>query len=107
MTNTTTNTTITTLKSMPYAQAKVVFSQYGITLVSYDTPVAGIDTDGNVRVNGLYSTTTRRHLSVFARDYCGTNYYTLKRCYEENLMYNIYRKDFVDCKTGEVVDVLS
>lgn len=100
----TNSVTTTTLKSMPYAQAKVAFTPYGITLISYETPVAGIDTDGYVRVNGLYSATTRKHLSAFARDYCGTDYYTLKRCYTDGLMYNIYSKVFINATTGEIVE---
>ena len=96
--------TITTkLKKMPYAQAQINRYDNGeITLVSYVTPVAAIDKYGWLTVYGLYSNTTRRHLSAFASEYCGTDYYTLKRCYEQNLAYNIHTKEFFNRETGEV-----
>lgn len=94
------------LKKMPYAQAKVQVLETGenfrCNLVSYTTCVAHIIDGGWLIVNGLYSATTRRHLSAFASEYCGTDYYTLKRCYEQNLAYNIHTKEFFNRETGEV-----
>jgi hypothetical protein len=95
-----------TLKKMPYAQAKVQILETGenfrCNLVSYTTCVAHIIEGGWLIVNGLYSATTRRHLSAFASEYCGTDYYTLKRCCEQNLAYNIHTKEFFNRETGEV-----
>ena len=96
-----------TLKKMPYAQAKVQIVESGANLrcnlISYNTCVAHIIDGGWVLVNGLYSATTRKHLSALAAEYCGTSYQTLKRCYEKNLAYNIYDKVFIDRTTGEVL----
>ena len=96
-----------TLKKMPYAQAKVQIVESGANLrcnlISYSTCVAHIIDGGWVLVNGLYSATTRKHLGAFAAEYCDTSYQTLKRCYEENLAYNIYDKVFMNRTTGEVL----
>ena len=95
--------TTTTLTAMPYAQATIRKHDDGtIVLISYETPVAYIEADGRLYIRGLYSATTRRHLSAFASEYCGTDYYTLKRCYEQNLAYNIHTKEFFNRETGEV-----
>lgn len=95
------------LKKMPYAQAKVQILETGenfrCNLVSYTTCVAHIIKDGWLIVNGLYSATTRRHLSAFASEY-RTNYYKLKKCYEQKLTYNIYTGKFVSLVTGEIVE---
>jgi hypothetical protein len=97
----------TKLTKMPYAQAKVaVFcgdpKNRRCALISYETRVADIIEDGWVIVHGLYSRTTIRHISAFAAEYCNTDYYTLKKCYTENLAYNIYTKEFFNRLTGEV-----
>ena len=97
------------LTSMPYAQAAVQIhnssrEHFRCTLISYTTAVAHIIEGGWVIVNGLYSATTRKHLSAFAREYCKTDYYTLKKCYEKNLAYNIYTKEFFDRVTDEVLN---
>ena len=92
------------LESMPYAQAKVrIYEDCSAVLVSYVTEVAAISADGWVRVRGLYSMTTRRHLSAFAREY-RTTYDKLKRCYEQGLTYNIYTGEWVSLTTGEIVE---
>ena len=95
---------IRSLEKMPYAQAKVrITDDSKAVLVSYTTEVAYIDAEGWVRVRGLYSATTRRHISAFAAEY-GTSYYKLKRCYIEQLTYNIYTGMFVSLITGEIVE---
>jgi hypothetical protein len=92
------------LEIMPYAQAKVrIYEDSTAVLVSYATEVAAIDGEGWVRVRGLYSATTRRHISAFAREY-RTDYYKLKKCYEQKLTYNIYTGEFVSLVTGEIVE---
>ena len=87
---------------MPYAQAEVkLYDDGSIALISYVTNVASI-VNGWVTVHGLYSMTTRKHLGAFAKEYCRTTYHTLKKCYNENLQYNIDTKEFYNNSTGEV-----
>lgn len=90
------------LQSMPYATADVVRRIDGsMDLYSYVTRVISIDRDGWLECTGTYSATTRKHISAFMRNevskLSGHNldYYTAKRCYEDNVKMNIY--------TGEVV----
>ena len=82
------------LKKIPYGQVMVRILDSHISLISYATEAACI-IDGWVYVNGLYSATTIRHLSAFAQEYCNTDYYTLKKCYNEGLKYNIRTGEFV------------
>lgn len=82
------------LKSMPYAQAHVRTNDSETILISYQTAVAVISSDGWLTVNGLYSATTRRHLGAFAKEYCGTTYQVLKLIYDDDMEYNIH--------TGEI-----
>ena len=92
------------LEKMPYAQARVrVTEKSDVILVSYATEVAKIDAEGWVTVRGLYSATTIRHISVFAREY-GADYYKFKRCYTDRLTYNIYTGEYVSLATGEIVE---
>ena len=79
---------------MPYANAKVVICENGTTLISYTTPVATIDNQGWLTINGLYSMTTRKHISAFMREYTGHDYQTAKRIYENHERFHIF--------TGEV-----
>lgn len=89
--------TIKKLSSMPYAQAHVEISPNGtIALFSYTTMVCQVDTDGFVLVTGLYSMTTRKHISAFAKEYLSPlNYYDLKRAYQERYVINY--------QTGEII----
>lgn len=85
---------IKVLKAMPYAQAHVRIYDDEIFLISYATLVAEITTDKAgerwLRIHGLYSMTTRRHISAFLKEYCPTiSYYTAKDCYEKNFVLNI------------------
>ena len=61
------------LKAMPYAQAHVeIYNDTTYHLFSYTTLVATIryDADGKwIRCYGLYSATTRKHISAFAREH--------------------------------------
>ena len=58
------------LTAMPYAQAHIEITEGGeISLFSYVTRVANIDEDGYLTVNGLYSRTTRKHISAFLKEY--------------------------------------
>ena len=88
---------IRVLSAMPYAQAHVRIGEDGaIYLISYTTLVAEIDSEGWLRVYGLYSQTTRRHISAFVREYANCDYSLAKTIYEDDMVYNI--------DTGEVVD---
>jgi hypothetical protein len=48
-----------------------------------------------LRVYGLYSATTRRHIGAFVKEYANLTYQTAKRLYEDGYGYNIH--------TGEIV----
>ena len=78
------------LSKMPFAQARVEISEDGkcIYLWSYKTVVATLINNWLI-INGLYSQTTRKHLSAFAQEYCNTRYETLKQCYENRLTLNV------------------
>lgn len=86
------------LAKMPYAQAHVETLHDGtIVLVSYKTRVAQILPNGWLTVYGLYSMTTRRHISAFMSEYGnGCDYATAKMLYTDKMSLNIY--------TGEVID---
>ena len=85
---------------MPYAQACVMVNEWGTTLRSYKTDVAHIDNKGWLYVNGLYSMTTRRHISAFLKEYtCGITFQTAKLLVTQKLKINIH--------TGEVLDLAS
>ena len=80
---------------MPFANESVEISEDGksIYLWSYRTVVAHIINNWLI-VNGLYSMTTRKHISAFMREYCNSDYATAKDCYEKGYMLNI--------ETGEI-----
>lgn len=87
------------LKSMPYAQAKVIINPMGATLLqSYSTVVAAIDGNEWLTINGLYSMTTRKHLKAFCKEYCGFDDFSLiKHIANNSIEYNF--------KTGEVREI--
>ena len=88
---------IKVLSAMPYAQAHVRIGDDGaVYLISYTTLVAEIDAEGWLRVYGLYSQTTRRHIGAFVREYANCDYSLAKLIYEDDMVYNIL--------TGEVLD---
>jgi hypothetical protein len=80
------------LAAMPYAQAHIVRRPNAIVLVSYTTEVAEIR-GGCLTVKGLYSATTRKHISAFCRQF-GTDYCIAKECYLRGLQYDIVTKQF-------------
>ena len=60
------------LKAMPYAQAHIEIRDNTHQLFSYVTLVAEIRYDDKgkwIRCYGLYSMTTRKHISAFAKEY--------------------------------------
>ena len=88
--------TIKKLSSMPYAQAHVEISPNGtIALFSYTTMVCQVDTDGFVLVTGLYSMTTRKHISAFMREF-GMDYCIAKECYERNVNFDMIERKFLE-----------
>lgn len=96
--------TIKKLSRMPYASAHVEIDPAGnIYLFSYKTLVCEITSDGWLSCFGLHSTTTRRHISAFVKEYitypngdCG-DYHTAKFCFTENYRFNIH--------TGEIEEL--
>ena len=71
-------------------------------LISYNTVVAELDDEGWIRVNGLYSATTRKHLGWFAKE--------LARMFNIRLTYHDLRDlytsgDMLNLLTGEVREV--
>lgn len=87
--------TIKKLSAHPSAQAAVFCDDNGSkTLFSYQTLVAEIDCEGWLTIRGLYSMTTRKHISAFVKEYADMDYQIAKALYENNEQYNIY--------TGEV-----
>lgn len=71
-------------------------------LISYNTCAAELDAEGWLRVNGLYSMTTRKHLGWFAKE--------LARAFCINLTYGDLRDlytsgDMLNLLTGEVREV--
>ena len=90
--------TIKKLTAMPYAQAHIEIDDNGnIALFSYVTRVAELTDDGWLTIYGLYSMTTRKHISAFMREYTNLDYYTAKAAYEGNYRINV--------ETGEVEEL--
>ena len=83
------------LKYCPYGQAHVTVDEYGaISLISYTTTVIVIDPLGWLTCTGTYSTTTRKHISAFMKEYTTLTYQTAKDAYTNNYTINIH--------TGEI-----
>lgn len=89
------------LHNMPYAQAQVreyrksegLSKNYDI-LQSYQTDVLMIDYDNHtVTCYGLYSATTRKHISSFMREK-GLQYSIAKSCALDMKMYNFVTGEF-------------
>ena len=69
------------LIKMPYANAKVIEDGAMRHLISYTTHVASYNTaTGEITVTGLYSATTRKHISAFAWEN-GRTYADFKNAY--------------------------
>ena len=86
------------LNRMPNAQAKVVVMPNGLIILrSYETNVAYLRPDGWLTISGLYSTTTRKHIGAFVKEYANITYQLAKELYIKKMAYNIY--------TGEVIEI--
>ena len=85
------------LKYCPYGSAGVVFNANGIHLVSYTTTVCSIDNNGFLSCTGTYSSTTRKHIGAFLKEYApNLSYQDVKKAYLESYAINIH--------TGEIVN---
>lgn len=85
-------------KCHPKAQVrKVLYPDGDIALISYNTMAAYCTSDGWVRVFGLWSATTRRHIGWFMKE-LGLDYQTAKCIYENGFTINRF--------TGEVQNIL-
>jgi hypothetical protein len=82
--------------SHPYANCGVHETENGIALQSYNTIVATIDNDGWLKIYGLYSATTKRHIGWFVKEFANLTYQTAKRLYTDGYRYNIH--------TGEIAE---
>ena len=86
---------MTKLSAMPYAQAHVEETRFGTRLVSYSTVVAEIS-NGDLYVYGLYSMTTRKHISAYLKEYANLPYSVAKECVKLKAHYHIGLKRFYD-----------
>ncbi len=90
------------LQRMPYAQAQIReyrksdgYDRNCDILQSYQTDVLMIDYDNHtVTCYGLYSATTRKHISAFMREK-GLDYYIAKTCYEKDADYDFVTKEYI------------
>ena len=83
------------LRKMPYAQAKVLITPDETLLISYSTAVI-IIRDNVMRVTGLYSMTTRKHISAFMSEYYpNLGFSVAKKCAEESCVYDLDKNQFV------------
>lgn len=68
-------------------------------LISYTTMVLSLDKDGWLSCTGTYSATTRKHIGAWLKEYApNTSYYVAKKCYEDELAYNIYTGEYKSLK---------
>lgn len=91
--------TMNKLDNHNYAQAHIVTYDDGTRiLVSYQTPVIHIDPQGWLTCYGLFSATTRKHISWFIKQLgTGLSYQSVKECYLRDYEINIH--------TGEIRDI--
>ena len=85
---------IAKLDKMPYAQARVIKYEKKTVLVSYTTEVAEIS-NGRLKIFGLYSATTRKHIGAFVREYLGLDYAIARTCYEYGVEWDIAEGGYV------------
>lgn len=64
-------------------------------LYSYNTLVITIDEAGWLRITGLYSRTTIKHIGWFMRER-GLSYYDAKQAYTDNKEFNILTGEYRD-----------
>ena len=89
------STMLKRLKFMPYATAYTYYTdKHNFALISYTTEVITVK-DDILTVHGLYSMTTRRHISAFLREYTPFSFQLAKQLYTDKKSINI--------TTGEIV----
>lgn len=87
------------IDGLKYGQCGITKSGESEILISYITPVAAVIHTGGFRwlaINGLYSRSTARHISLFAARY-NVPYSTIKRLAGTDYIYNV--------DTGEIKNV--
>lgn len=78
------------------ANALVIIEKDGtINLVSYETIVAIIDSEGWLLIKGLYSKTTKKHIGAFMKEFCNLEFEDAEKIYDNAWLLNIY--------TGEII----
>lgn len=83
----------TKINGHKYAAVKVNhYNDGSIALQSYSTLVIEIDAEGWMKVNGLYSMTTIKHIGWFMRE-LGFDYYTAKHAYEHKYELNLNTRE--------------
>ena len=84
------------LKYQPYAQAGIRFNN-GITeLISYTTVVLILDENGILKCTGLYSMTTRKHISSFLKEFCpNISFQDVKYAYNNGFDIDTINKKFI------------
>ena len=84
------------LKYCPYGTCGAMQFGNGVALKSYGTIVCG-GVNGYLFCNGTYSRTTIKHISAFVKEYFPSfSYYTFKRMFEENVVYDMSIRQYVD-----------
>jgi len=87
------------LAKMPYAQACVIITNDGTVLLkSYETIVAAITPERWLTVYGLYSMTTRKHISAFLAEWAAPITFSTAKM----ICNNKYR---ININTGEIVSI--
>jgi len=86
-----------------YAQCHLRHYEDGTTaLISYNTCAAELDAEGWLRVHGLYSATTRKHLGWFAKYL--TEFFNIRLTYHD--LRDLYTSgDTMNLLTGELREV--
>lgn len=79
------------LKGHEQAQAHIIREGCNIELWSYSTKVLIYNTlNKTIECTGLYSDTTKRHISWFMNQFiAGFDYYDIKKSYLENKLLNV------------------
>lgn len=83
------------IKGHESAQARINVCDNGAKeLISYNTRVLKLSADGWLQVYGLYSVTTRKHISWFMRGQLGLSYQLARQLYDDNMIYNLNTGEF-------------
>ena len=94
------------LNNHKYANCEIVETDDYLYLYSYNTLVIKVEKENvNIYIHGLYSTTTRKHISWFIQQiFKGIlDYKDIKKAYDKNCYIDLVLRKFVDNNTGEIV----